>query len=66
MKFSDVKITMAKKLQTYEAFKEYVDAEMQSTYTVMKDGEEYLSKGMQMPEGFCSWAWADTQRDVIH
>jgi len=21
---------------------------------------------MQMPEGFCSWAWADIQRDVIH
>jgi len=21
---------------------------------------------MAMPEGFCSWAWADLQRDVTH
>ena len=29
-------------------------------------GEEYVSKNMAMPTGFCSWAWADIQRDVAH
>jgi len=66
MQFSDVKITVAKKLQTHEVFKEYADAQMQPTCTVVKEGKEYVSKGMSMPEGFCSWAWADIQRDVIH
>lgn len=66
MKFSDVKITVAKKLPTHEIFKEYADVEMQPTCNVMQDGKEYTSKGMSMPEGFCSWAWSDIQRDVVH
>ncbi|MCX6654006.1 MAG: TIGR04076 family protein, partial [Candidatus Bathyarchaeota archaeon] len=66
MKFSDVKITVAKKLPTHEIFKEYADVEMQPTCNAMQDGKEYISKGMNMPEGFCSWAWSDIQRDVAH
>jgi uncharacterized repeat protein (TIGR04076 family) len=66
MKFSDVKITIAKKLLTHEIFKEYADVEMQPTCNVMQDEKEYISKGMNMPEGFCSWAWSDIQRDVVH
>lgn len=66
MKFSDVKITVAKKLPTHEVFKEYADVEMQPTCNVIQDGKEYISKGMSMPEGFCSWAWSDIQRDVAH
>jgi uncharacterized repeat protein (TIGR04076 family) len=63
---SDVRITVLKKLRTGDVFEKYASKEMTPECTIMKDGKEYLSKGMQMPEGFCSWAWADIQRDVIH
>ena len=31
----------------------------------LKDGQEFISKGANMPEGFCSWAWADIQKYVL-
>ena len=66
MKFSDVKITVAKKLPTHELFKEYASTETQPICDAVLEGVEYISKGMKMPEGFCSWAWADIQRDVVN
>jgi uncharacterized repeat protein (TIGR04076 family) len=63
---SDVRITVLKKLNTGDVFEKYASKDMTSECTVMKSGKEYMSRGMQMPEGFCSWAWADIQRDVIH
>jgi len=62
----DVRITVLKKLRTGDVFDKYASAEMTPECSIMKDEMIYLSKGMQMPEGFCSWAWADIQRDVIH
>jgi uncharacterized repeat protein (TIGR04076 family) len=68
LSFSDVKITVLKKLKTDEVFEKYANKSggMTPECTAMKDGVEYVSKRMAMPEGFCSWAWADIQRDVIH
>ena len=31
----------------------------------LKDGQTFVSKGANMPEGFCSWAWADIQKYVL-
>lgn len=31
----------------------------------LKDGQVFVSKGANMPEGFCSWAWADIQKYVL-
>ncbi len=28
-------------------------------------GQEFILEGTGMPEGFCNWAWADIQRDVV-
>ena len=28
------------------------------------DGQEFLLDRLNAPQGFCSWAWADIQRDV--
>jgi uncharacterized repeat protein (TIGR04076 family) len=28
-------------------------------------GQEFVSRGANMPEGFCSWAWADVQKYVL-
>jgi len=63
---SDVRITVLKKLGTGDVFEKYASKDVTPECTVMKSDKEYMSKGMQMPEGFCSWAWADIQRDVIH
>jgi uncharacterized repeat protein (TIGR04076 family) len=64
-KFTDVKITVLKKLATGEVFQEFASGEMTPACDAVQDGREYISKmGMTMPEGFCSWAWADIQRDV--
>jgi len=29
------------------------------------DNQEFVLENTNMPEGFCSWAWADIQRDVV-
>lgn len=66
MSFSDVKITVLKKLETGEVFKEYAGKGVEPVCPMVPLGQEYISKGMKMPDGFCSWAWADIQRDVAH
>ena len=66
MEFSDVKITVLKKVETGEVFEEYAGEEAQPVCPVVELGAEFVSKNMGMPEGFCSWAWADIQRDVAH
>lgn len=66
MEFSDVKITVLKKLKTGDILKEYGVREIEAECPYVKQGHEYVSRGMNIPEGFCSWAWADIQRDVVH
>ena len=66
MDFNDVKISIVKKLKTDEIFQKYASDEAESICPAVQIGDEFISKSMAMPEGFCSWAWADIQRDVIH
>lgn len=61
----DVKITVLKRTETGEIFKQYA-GKMTPQCDGVKDGGEYISRKLQMPEGFCAWAWADIQRDVTH
>lgn len=65
-KRSDVKITVVGTCETGELFKKHAIDSVTPLCTRVKVGEEFISKGMQMPEKFCSWAWADIQRDVVH
>jgi uncharacterized repeat protein (TIGR04076 family) len=62
----DVKITVVAMLKPGKIFDELAADTVTPECTRYKIGGEYLSKGMAMPEGFCSWAWADIQRDVAH
>jgi uncharacterized repeat protein (TIGR04076 family) len=64
--YFDVKITVLKKTQTHEIFDEYADPGFKPICNVVQDGKEYISHREMMPEGFCPWAWADIQRDVVH
>ncbi|MGD2142748.1 MAG: TIGR04076 family protein [Candidatus Bathyarchaeota archaeon] len=66
MEFNDVKITILKKLETGDIFEEHAVEEAQPSCPAVQVGNEYVSTNMAMPEGFCSWAWADIQRDVVH
>ncbi len=62
LKPADVKITVLKENVNEDLWKEYgINIKR---CDVFKIGEEYISKGIVMPQGFCSWAWADIQRDV--
>ena len=64
MEFSDVKITVIKKLETGDIFEEYAAEEAQATCDAVRLGDEFVSKAMGIPEGFCGWAWADMQKLV--
>jgi uncharacterized repeat protein (TIGR04076 family) len=30
-----------------------------------QEGQEFVSEGANMPQGFCSWAWCDIQKYVL-
>jgi uncharacterized repeat protein (TIGR04076 family) len=63
-----VKITVVRTLETGDLFDEHVSAGVTPVCTGVNAGQVFVSTGknLQMPEGFCSWAWADIQRDVVH
>jgi len=63
---SDVKITVAAKLKPGKLFDELATESVTPECGSLETGAEFMSKGIAMPEGFCSWAWADIQRDVTH
>jgi len=66
MSFSNVKITVLKKLDTGEVFKTYAGKDTEPACPLAPVGKEYVSEKIGIPNGFCSWAWADIQRDVAH
>ena len=61
----DVKINVVAKLKPGKIFDELAADDVTSECGLVKTGTEYISKSLGMPEGFCSWAWADIQRDVV-
>ena len=66
MEFSDVKITVIKKLETDEIFEEYAKDEAKPSCSAVRLGDEFISRNMGVPEGFCRWVQTDIQRDVVH
>ena len=60
-----LKITVLKR----EIYKDFVDEYAADTSMVacekFQDGQEFIMDSLDMPEGFCSWAFADIQRDVL-
>ena len=64
-KMTDVKITIVKKLANKDLIEAYhTKPEGPLECSSFKVGDEYISKGIRIPEGFCSWAWADIHKDV--
>ena len=64
-----VKITVMKKVLHQDLLDEYLDPEAKANgfalCTAFEEGDETILNGMNYPEGFCHWAWADIQRDVM-
>ncbi len=58
-----VGITVLKKLMTGDVVKRYWK-EGEKECPMFKVGDKFTVENLNMPEGFCSWAWADIQRDV--
>ena len=61
---ADVRITVMKRL----FHQDLVDAcgtEPWEPCERLAEGQVFTSAGVNMPEGFCSWAWADIQKYVM-
>ena len=61
---ADVKITVLKKSFNQEFVDEYTTGEW-TPCSRLKSGREFICRGLHMPEGFCSWAWADIMGCVM-
>lgn len=62
------KITVLKKIFNKELVEEYCSLNLPSECSGCRHcavGQEYIVENHnQVPDGFCSWAWGDIQKDV--
>ena len=61
---ADVKITVLRRTQN----KDFLENHAESIWDPcerLAEGQEFISQSVNMPEGFCSWAWADIQKYVM-
>ena len=65
---ADVRITVVKKLDNKDLFDGVPPLEFTGVGTCdrFEVGNVFISKEGGFPEGFCPWAFADIQRDLIH
>jgi uncharacterized repeat protein (TIGR04076 family) len=65
---ANIKITVLRRTIEKDLVDEYIkpgDSEF-GPCELFEDGQEFLLEGFPtIPKGFCDWAWADIQRDVI-
>ena len=62
----DVKITILKRTINDDYINEYGEPEKWAVCSKFDDGQEFISSdGIQMPQGFCSWAWGDIQKIAL-
>jgi uncharacterized repeat protein (TIGR04076 family) len=63
-----VKITVVRKVNNRELFGDNPPLGFTAAPECdrLKLGAEFLSEKGACPDGFCSWAFADIQRDIVH
>ena len=63
-----VKITVVKKVHNKDLFgdKPPIPFNMAPECNKVELGQEFISESGECPQGFCSWAFADIQRDITH
>jgi uncharacterized repeat protein (TIGR04076 family) len=58
-----VRITVLQTLRNKELYDRYA-VELSPRCPKLKEGQQFVSEDLWMPEGFCDWAWSDIHRDV--
>ena len=62
----NVKITVLKRTLNQDAIDACAESETPwCACELLKDGQEFVTDDLLMPEGFCSWAWADIHQHVL-
>jgi len=63
------KITVLKKVANQDILDEYAVEDLKQKSRdgcdQLQVGQEFMVGWDEVPEGFCPWAWADIQRDVV-
>ena len=59
-----VRITVLRRSQNVDFLDAYADAVWEPCERLI-EGRSFVSKGANIPLGFCSWAWADIQKYVL-
>ena len=60
-----VKITVVKRDIYKDLVEKYGADKNIAMCDLFQDGQEFVLSEINKPEGFCAWAWADIQRDVV-
>lgn len=61
---ADVRITVLERTLQREALEQYADW-IWPRCERLAEGQVFISTGANMPDAFCSWAWADIQKYVL-
>ena len=61
---ADVKITVLRRTQNKDFLGDYAES-IWDPCERLTEGQEFISQSVNMPEGFCSGAWADIQKYVM-
>ncbi len=66
-----VQITVLKRTVNCDVCEEYGDVAWKlqggcQPCSTFEEGQQFVSEHGEKPDGFCSWAWADIQRDVTN
>lgn len=61
---ADVRITVLERTLYPDVVARYAEGAWQPCDR-FAEGQAFISKGANMPDGFCSWAWADIHKYVL-
>jgi len=61
---ADVTITVLRRTVNKDFLQDYADS-LWEPCELFAEGQEFISRGLAMPEGFCSWAWCDVHKAVM-
>ncbi len=61
---AEIEITVLKRL-LFEDLVEQYGAHPWEPCERLSEGQKFVSRGANMPDGFCSWAWTDIQKYVL-
>ena len=61
---ADVRITVLRRTLNRQAVARYGEGTWEPCER-LSERQVFISSGANMPEGFCSWAWADIQKYVL-